>query len=146
MKSSGFCWESSFVIELLAASLLGSDGFCANATFVAASTITIRVITRKFFWFTAFLPYSETRVGHKGCPQLSTTPNSLACTIPIEWHRVTLSRSGSRVVAPPLARVEVDFETTNSQDRVHRHRVSNVTCHVTWRVVGLRPWAFPRRK
>ena len=120
------------MIELLAASFLGSDEFCANAKFVAASTITIRVITRKFFWFTAFLPYSETRVGRKCCPQLSTTPKSPACTIPIEWHRITLSRSRSRVVAAAISRIEPDFrEDQLAGPSPIGTAASSVTCHVT---------------
>src|SRR5882724_9613366 len=69
MKSLGFSLEASSAVELLAASFLADDEFCANAELVAANMANIRVITRNFFWFTgSFLPYSETRVGRECCP------------------------------------------------------------------------------
>jgi hypothetical protein len=73
MKPSGFGWEASPAVELLAASCLADDEFCANAELVAANAANIRVITRNFFWFKGFLPYNETRVGREFCPQLSKT-------------------------------------------------------------------------
>src|SRR5271170_4839911 len=56
MKSSALAWEVSSAVELLAASFLTGDEFCANAELVAANApdikVITRVITRHFFWFT----------------------------------------------------------------------------------------------
>ena len=52
MKSSGFGWDAPSAVELLAASFLADDEFCANAELVAAKATNIKVITRNFFWFT----------------------------------------------------------------------------------------------
>ena len=58
MKSSGFRWEAS-AVELLAASFLADDEFCANAELVAANAINIRVITRNVFLSTGSLPVEQ---------------------------------------------------------------------------------------
>jgi hypothetical protein len=73
MKSSVFGWESSFAVELLAATFLGSDEFYANAEFVAANATSIRVITRNFFWFTGSFLTAKLELGASARPQLSTT-------------------------------------------------------------------------
>jgi hypothetical protein len=52
MKLSEFGWDALSAVELLAASFLSDDEFCANAELVAANATNIRVITRNFFWFT----------------------------------------------------------------------------------------------
>ena len=39
MKSSGFGWDAPSAVELLAASFLADDEFCANAELVAANAI-----------------------------------------------------------------------------------------------------------
>src|SRR4029077_12585735 len=63
MKSSGFGWEASFAVELLAASFLSDNEFCANAEFVAANATNIRVITRTFFWFTGSFLRAKLELG-----------------------------------------------------------------------------------
>src|ERR1700693_4736543 len=94
MKSLGFGWESSFAIEPLAGSFLAGTEFCANAEFVAASATNIRVITRKFFWFTGSFLTAKLELGAsaaRNCQQreLSSMHDSN------ERHRVSLNRSRS---------------------------------------------------
>ena len=52
MKSSGFGWEALFAVGVLAAFVLVDDEVCANAEFVVANAIDMRVITRNVFCFT----------------------------------------------------------------------------------------------
>src|ERR1700687_1989906 len=99
MKSPEFGWESSFAVELLATSFLGSDEFCADAEFVAANETSIRLITRHFFWFTGSFLTAKLELGARSLPAIVHNVSSPACTIPIERHRVSLNRSGSRIVA-----------------------------------------------
>src|ERR1700731_1314656 len=73
MKSSVFGWEASSAVELLAASFLGDDEFCANAELVAANATNIRVITRNFFWFTGSFLTATLEFGRECCPQLLPT-------------------------------------------------------------------------
>src|SRR5207245_1702006 len=63
MNSSGFGWEVSSAVELLAASFLADDEFCANAELVAANATNIRVITRNFFWFTGSFLTAKLKLG-----------------------------------------------------------------------------------
>src|ERR1700686_2452460 len=63
MKSSGFGWEASSAVELLAASFLADDEFCANAELVATNATNIRVITRNFFWFTGYFITAKLELG-----------------------------------------------------------------------------------
>src|SRR6266436_3483576 len=73
MKSSNFGWDASFAVELLAASFLVGDEFCANAELVAANAINTRVIARHFFWFTGSFLTEKLEFGRECGPQLSTT-------------------------------------------------------------------------
>src|SRR5689334_12175789 len=63
MKSSGFGWEVSSAVELLAASFLADEEFWANAELVAANATNIRVITRNVFWFTGSFLTAKPELG-----------------------------------------------------------------------------------
>jgi hypothetical protein len=73
MKSSEFGWESSFAVELLAATFLGSDESWANAECVAANPTSIRVITKTFFWFTGSFLTAKLGLGTRSLPAIVTT-------------------------------------------------------------------------
>src|ERR1700751_3545213 len=90
MKSSGFGWARASAVELLGGSFLADDEFCANTGLVAANMTSIRVITKKFFWFT------DSFLTAKVLPAIVDSVNSPACTIPIEQHCVSFNRSRSR--------------------------------------------------
>jgi len=103
MKSSGFGWDAPSAVELLAASFLPDDEFCANAELVAANATNIKVITRNFFWFTGSFLKGKLELGAgaaRNCQQRELP----ACTIPVERHRVSLNRSRSRIVAAAIKR------------------------------------------
>src|SRR5579864_2768270 len=75
MKSSGFGWEASSAVELLAASFLADNEFCANAELVAANANNIRVITRNVFWFTGSFHTANLELGAsaaRDCQQRDT--------------------------------------------------------------------------
>src|SRR6266576_3732053 len=85
IKSSGFGWEASSVVELLAASFLADDEFCANAELGAANATNIRVITRNVFWFTGSFLTAKLELGAsagRNCQQreLPSTRNSSRAT------------------------------------------------------------------
>src|ERR1700741_2285831 len=82
MKSSGFGWEESFGVGLLAASFLADDEFCANAELVAANATNIRVTTRNFFWFTGSFLTATLELGASAAYNFNV--NSSACTLPID--------------------------------------------------------------
>src|SRR5260370_31369374 len=103
MKSSGVGWEAWSAVALLAASFLADDESCANAELVAANATNIRVITRKFFWFTGSFLTAKLELGASAA-RIVNNVNSPACTIPIERHRVSLNRSRSRIVAAAMNR------------------------------------------
>src|SRR3954453_7661271 len=63
MKSSGFAWEASFAVEILAASFLADDEFCANTELVPANATNVRVITRNVFWFTGSFLTAKLELG-----------------------------------------------------------------------------------
>src|SRR5712692_71405 len=84
MKSSGFGWESS-AVELLAASFLADDEFCANTELVPANATNVRVITRNIFWFTGSFLTAKLELGAsaaRNCQQreLPSTRNSSRAT------------------------------------------------------------------
>src|SRR5258708_38886850 len=66
MKSSGFGWETPSAGELLAASFLADEEFCANTELVAANATNIRAITRAFFWFTGSFLTAKLKLGASG--------------------------------------------------------------------------------
>src|SRR5882724_13373024 len=81
MKSLGFGWDTSSVVEVLGASFLADDEFCANVELVAANATNIRVITRNFFWFTGSFPYAKVELGASAAhncqqPELSSMHDS----------------------------------------------------------------------
>src|SRR6266566_1173800 len=120
MKSSGFRWEAS-AVELLAASFLADDEFCANAELVAANATNIRVITRKFFWFTDFLPYSELELG----------ASALYCQ-QRELSSMHESNRATSCISQPGAGLDLLPQPLTTVDPA----VSSVTCHVTRRGYG----------
>src|SRR6202035_445899 len=63
MKSSGFGWEASSAVELLAAVFLAADEFCANAEPVRTNATNIIVITRHFLWFTGSFLTATLKLG-----------------------------------------------------------------------------------
>jgi hypothetical protein len=137
MKSSGFGWEASFAVEILAtSSFLTDDEFCANAELVAANATNIRVITRKFFWFTGSFLTTKLEFG-ANTARIVNNVNSPACTIPIERHCVSLKGSRSRIVA---ARIESLLSRNSGKTDLQQvlwHEVSTATCQVTWRVMEM---------
>src|SRR5258708_155153 len=127
MKSFGFRLEALSAVELLAASFLADDEFCANAELVAANATTIRVITRNFFWFTGSFLTAKLELGAsaaRNCQQL----NSQACTIPIERHGISLNRSKSRSVAAAINRFRAGIPrpTCEAESSGTRCQVSRV--------------------
>ena len=129
MKSSGFGWEASSAVELLAAVFLAADEFCANAELVAANATNIRVITRNFLWFTGSFLTTKRELGAsaaRNCRQreLSSMHNSNRATSCISQpEQVSHGRGGHCLLW--------NSETTNLQGMAQWHTVSSVTCHMT---------------
>jgi hypothetical protein len=70
-------------------------------------------------------------------PAIVNNVDSPACAIPIEQHRVSLTRSALELSPRPLTLLSRNSEKTNLQGRVQWHTVSSVTRFVTWRVMEM---------
>ena len=145
MKSSGFGWEASPAVELLAASFLADDEFCASAELVAANPTNIRVITRNFFWFTGSFLRAKLELGAsaaRNCQQreLSSMHDS---------NRVTscTPQPGAGLDLSPRALTAAEAEFREGQLAGQSPVARGVKCHVTWRVMEMqRAIGFLKKK